>query len=139
MDDVETVNQAVRKSGHRARVFPIVFVGVLLAACNGNGGTDVTQSLEGEVDLQPAYGDTLVSGSIGDASVLIPMLAGDGASHAISGQIFDGLIAYDKNLSEFEPRLAERWEVSENGQQITFYLRDDVEWQDGEPFTARDV
>jgi len=139
VDDVETVNQAVRKRGHRARVFPIVFVAFLLAACNGNGGTDFTQSSEGEVDLQPAYGDTLVSGSIGDASVLIPMLAGDGASHAISGQIFDGLIAYDKNLSEFEPRLAKRWEVSEDGQQITFYLRDDVEWQDGEPFTARDV
>jgi peptide/nickel transport system substrate-binding protein len=90
-------------------------------------------------DDTPAYGDAIVSGSIGDASVLIPMLASDSASHSISGMIFDGLIAYDKNLSEFEPRLAERWEVSENGLEILFRLRHDVRWQDGVPFTARDV
>jgi peptide/nickel transport system substrate-binding protein len=113
----------------------------LVTACNGSesGSGASGSTADGGVDLAPAYGDTLVGGSIGDASVLIPMLAGDSASHAISGQIFDGLLAYDKNLSEFEPRLAERWEVSEDGQQITFYLRKDAKWEDGEPFTARDV
>jgi hypothetical protein len=41
---------------------------------------------------QPAYGDLLIQGSIGDASNLIPMLASDSASHDISGLIFNGLV-----------------------------------------------
>ena len=41
---------------------------------------------------QPAYGDLLIQGSIGDASNLIPMLASDSASHDISGLIFNGLL-----------------------------------------------
>jgi peptide/nickel transport system substrate-binding protein len=89
--------------------------------------------------MSPAYGDAIVEATIGDASNLIPMLAGDSASHAVSGMIFDGMLAYDKNLSGLEPRLAERWEVSDDGLQITFFLRKDVKWQDGVGFTARDV
>lgn len=89
--------------------------------------------------LEPSQGDALVEGTIGDASNLIAMLAGDSASHSISGMIFDGMLTYDKTLSELEPRLASTWEVSDDGRVITFHLRRDVKWQDGEPFTARDV
>jgi len=37
------------------------------------------------------------------------------------------------------PYLAEEWEFSEDGTELTFTLRDDVTWSDGEPFTAQDV
>ena len=111
----------------------------LVVGCGGGGGDERAAAPATSADEAPAYGDAIVSGSIGDASVLIPMLAGDSASHSISGMIFDGLIAYDKNLSEFDPRLAERWEVSDDGLQILFHLRRDVRWQDGVPFSARDV
>lgn len=37
------------------------------------------------------------------------------------------------------PHLAEEWEFSEDGTELTFTLRDDVTWSDGEPFTAEDV
>jgi len=87
----------------------------------------------------PAYGDALIQGSIGDASTLIIMLASDSASHEVAGQLFDGLLTYDKDLKELEPRLAERWEVSDDGLQITFHLRHDVKWQDGQPFDVHDV
>ncbi len=89
--------------------------------------------------LPVADGDAIVEGSIGDASTLIPMLARDGASHAVGDLIFDGLLTYDKNQSQFEPRLARRWDVSQDGLTITFYLREDVRWQDGHPFTAHDI
>ena len=116
----------------------LVCAGLAAAGCKGSDQVGGTVD-ETAVDRTPAYGDAIVSGSIGDASVLIPMLASDSASHSISGLLFDGLIAYDKNLSDFEPRLAERWSVSEDGLQLVFHLRRDVRWQDGEPFTARDV
>ena len=40
---------------------------------------------------------------------------------------------------EFEPYLARAWELSADGTELTFTLRDDVRWHDGEPTTARDV
>jgi len=129
----ELSERMVRFAGLSALVLAALVVG-----CGGRTD-DGGSAGSGPVDTAPAYGDAIVSGSIGDASVLIPMLAGDSASHSISGLIFDGLISYDKNLSEFEPRLAERWEVSENGLEINFHLRRDVRWHDGAPFTARDV
>jgi peptide/nickel transport system substrate-binding protein len=88
---------------------------------------------------EPAHGDAIVFGTMGDASTLIPMLASDSASHEYAGNIFDGLVEYDKTLSKLEPRLAERWDVEDGGQKITFHLRKDVKWTDGQPFTARDV
>ncbi|MBM4329885.1 MAG: peptide-binding protein [Deltaproteobacteria bacterium] len=87
---------------------------------------------------QPAYGDLLIQGSIGDASNLIPMLASDSASHEISSKIFNGLLKYDKDLN-LVGDLAESWEVSPDGLTITFKLRKGVKWQDGVEFTAEDV
>ena len=87
---------------------------------------------------QPAYGDLLIQGSIGDASNLIPMLASDSASHDISGLIFNGLLKYDKDLN-LVGDLAESWEVSGDGLTITFKLRKGVKWQDGQEFTAEDI
>ena len=42
-------------------------------------------------------------------------------------------------VQTFRPRLAESWEVSEDGMEYVFHLREGVTWHDGEPFTADDV
>ena len=87
---------------------------------------------------KPVHGDMIVDASIGDASNLIPMLAGDASSHAIAGMIMNGLLRYNPKW-ELEGELAESWEVSEDGMKITFHLHRDVKWQDGKPFTSADV
>ncbi len=87
---------------------------------------------------KPAYGDTLVEPSIADAINLIPALASDGASHAISGLTYNSLMGYDGTLNLYGD-LAERWEVSPDGKTMTFHLREGVRWQDGKPLTAHDV
>ncbi|MFP6625992.1 MAG: peptide-binding protein [Deltaproteobacteria bacterium] len=119
-----------------------LFVGVVLSllvgACSGDSDHN-TVVVVADGQAKPAYGDAIVEGSIGDASNLIPMLAGDSSSHQVAALIFDGLVTYDPTLSYLEPRLARDWTVSEDGLQITFQLRDDVRWQDGTPFTARDI
>lgn len=110
------------------------------AACSNSDQSGSTASVVPDnVDLTPVIGDAIVIGSIGDASNLIPMLAGDSSSHQVAARLFDPLLTYDKTESELEPRLAERWEVSDDGLTITFYLRKDVRWHDGMPFTARDI
>lgn len=87
---------------------------------------------------KPDYGDAIVEGTIGEASTLIPILASDAASHAVAGQIYNGLIKYDKNL-KIVGDLAESYDVSADGLAIVFHLRQGVRWHDGAPFTARDV
>jgi peptide/nickel transport system substrate-binding protein len=49
------------------------------------------------------------------------------------------LINYNPSLTELQPNLAERWEVSEDGTTITYYLREGLKWSDGHPFTTEDV
>ncbi len=87
---------------------------------------------------EPAFGDTVIEGVIGDATTLIPVLASDSSSHAIAAQIYNGLVKYDKNLN-IVGDLAERISVSADGLRLTFFLRRGVKWHDGYPFTARDV
>ncbi len=92
----------------------------------------------GGPDTGPAYGDLFIDASIGDASTLLPPLASDAASHAIASLVYNGLVKYDGNLN-LVGDLAKSWEVSPDGLTITFHLRRGVKWQDGAPFTAKDV
>lgn len=87
---------------------------------------------------KPAYGDSIVVGSIGEPSTLIPLLASDSASHEVSGLVYNGLVRYDRNL-KLEGDLARSWDVSPDGLTITFHLRKGVKWHDGHEFTSRDV
>lgn len=85
-----------------------------------------------------AYGDALVTGSIGEPSNLIPILASDQPSFQIAGLVYNGLVRYDKDL-KLEGELAKSWDISPDGLTITFHLRRGVKWQDGVEFTSRDV
>lgn len=86
----------------------------------------------------PTSGDAIVVGSIGDATTLIPIIASDSASHDICGLVYNGLVKYDKDLN-IVGELAESWEIREDGLVIIFYLRKNIRWHDGKPFTAEDV
>ena len=89
-------------------------------------------------EQDPVPGDTIVAGSIGDASNLLPALASDASSFDIIGLVYNGLVRYDKDL-KIEGELASSWEVSPDGLQIVFHLRPGVKWHDGADFTAADV
>jgi len=80
----------------------------------------------------------IIRGSIGDATVLLPVLANDSASFDITGLIYNGLVKYNKDIN-LVGELADRWEISEDKLRIKFFLRKNVKWQDGKPFTSRDV
>ncbi len=110
--------------------------------CEGPTGKDNKTSEitsdAGQVAEKPCYGDTIVLGSIGDASNLIPILASDGVSHQVAGYIYNGLVKYDKDL-KITGDLAESWDISPDNLSITFHLKKGVQWHDGTPFTADDV
>ena len=53
-----------------------------------------------------------IAGSIGDASLLNPILSADSASSSINDLVFEGLIDRDQDL-RFRGRVAESWEIFE--------------------------
>ncbi len=87
---------------------------------------------------EPSFGDAFVSASIGDARTLVPILASDSASGTIVGEVFNGLVKYNKQIN-IVGDLAKDWEIKDGGLTIIFHLRRDVRWHDGMPFTAKDV
>lgn len=118
----------------RSRLFVVLFCTLTLTACGPSQPEPTDYSEKGS----PAKGDVYVSASLGDASVLLPWLASDQPSHTIGGMVFDSLLEYDKDLN-LKGNLAEKWEIAPDNLAITFYLRKDVKWSDGKPFSAYDV
>ena len=111
---------------------------LFMAACSPEETTTPDAYLTTtNVEAIPASGDRLVDASIGDASNLIPMIAGDASSHAIAGQLYLALLKYDREL-DLTGQLAESWEISADQLSITFKLRKGLKWSDGKPFTSAD-
>ncbi len=63
-----------------------------------------------------------ITASIGDASILNPILSADASSSQIESKVFEGLIDYDENL-RFRGRLATSWRVYE---EAFFYVNESV-------------
>ena len=72
-------------------------------------------------------------------SKLSPYTAISGYVGLISNHIFSRLLIADPHEQRFIPELAERWDVSEDGRSVTFYLRKNAFFHDGEAVTADDV
>lgn len=122
----------------RRKLIALIFISFIIVACSQDNHKEVVPQNEALLNDSPAYGDILVQSSIGDASNLIPMLASDGASHEVSGFIYNGLVKYDKDYNII-PDLAESWDIEDEGKLLRFHLRKDVTWHDGEKFNAEDV
>jgi len=97
-----------------------------------------SQNISDNKESAKVYGDAFVTAGISDARTMVPILASDSASGGIVGLVFNGLVKYNEDL-ELIGDLALRWEVSEDGLVITFFLKRNVKWHDGHPFTAGDV
>ncbi len=111
----------------------------LLSSC-GKPAQDSTKSLlENLNKTYPSQsGGTFIDATIGEPSGLIYMVAGESAAGAISSNIFNKLLKYDKNL-DLEGELAESWQVSSDQKTITFKLKPNLKWADGKPLTSADV
>lgn len=91
-------------------------------------------------DQGPRYGGTVVVGALQE---LIDGMNSFALSDYNSNQHHDfinlmTLIDYDDGINP-RPYLAESWEVAEDGTSVTFHLRQDVFWHDGEQTVAEDV
>jgi oligopeptide transport system substrate-binding protein len=69
---------------------------------------------------------------------LDPGLATDTTSSNVLLAIMDPLLRLNPKTLEAEPSLAQSWDISEDGKTVTFHLRSDGKWTNGDPVTAGD-
>ena len=92
----------------------------------------------------PNYNGEIVVGTDQNPTTMDPALYQDLASAQVMRNVFETLVAYDAEVKEIRPLLAESWEVSEDLKVWTFKLRKGVhfqkgKFQDGREVTAEDV
>jgi len=85
------------------------------------------------------YGGQFVFSTTSDPKSFNDMVAKETSTTLVTGFLFEGLTRVDAETLKVEPDLAERWTVSDDGLQWTFYLRHDLKWSDGVPLAADDV
>ena len=102
----------------------------LLAGC---GGTPSNSDTADETSGTETSEKVLNIATIGETTTLSPlyMIADNRPTQKL---LYEGLVKYVDG--EIQPVLAEDWELSEDGTQLTFYLRQGVTFHDGEPFNA---
>src|SRR5690606_40061333 len=82
-------------------------------------------------------GGTVIVHMNSEQGVLNPALRASTGVYQITGRIMEPLI--DRTYEGYVPVLATSWTSSEDGKEITFKLRENVRWHDGQPFTCDDV
>ncbi len=113
-----------RMTGFAIAILLVLSAGIVAAGGQSEAPEDATKTLRVAV---PTFPNSL------DASI-----ASERNSQNVAWQMFDSLVwANDDNV--IEPALAQDWEVSEDGTEYTFYLREDVAFHNGEPFNAEAV
>ncbi len=100
-----------------------LLIGMILGSCSS-------------ADPIPA---TLVYGLTLAPSGLDPHLHASAELGIPLSSVYDMLIFRDDVTGQYVPGLAERWTISPDGREYTFYLRKDVIFHDGTPFNARAV
>ncbi len=134
-----------------------VAVALMLVACSDDIPTTPETTPNTTPDAPPDTVSTLLAnasafeyvvgergGELTFATISEPLtfnlaLSNDAGSSGVLGYLFEGLTDISWLSGEPQPNLAESWDVSADGLTWTFYLRRDVRWHDGEPFTADDV
>lgn len=74
-----------------------------------------------------------------EPATLNPITATDAYASRVDDYIYESLLKRDEQSLRLVPVLAESWDISEDHRTYTFHLRKDIHWQDGQPFTARDI
>ena len=73
----------------------------------------------------PELGGSIIMGSIGEPSNLIPYLSSDSASSQVTGLLYTSPLEYDKDFNIIKCA-AEEWEVLENGKFMRFKLKEGI-------------
>lgn len=110
----------------------ILALALFSVACSSEeaGTSGETKGASGDKEITIAIDQNFIT--------LDPHNAGDTVSIFGIRSMYEGLVGFDKDM-KIVPALAESYEISDDGLNYTFKLRQDVTFHDGEPFNAEAV
>src|SRR5690625_2383438 len=124
--------------GHiKSKILLMLLAFILFVSACGKTSEDST---EGKSDSESGseVADEIVFAPNTDAQNLDPHVLNDNTSMQVSKMIYSALLKYDEN-NDIVGDVAEDWEVSDDGLEWTFYLRDGVTFHDGAKLDAEAV
>ena len=86
------------------------------------------------LSLSAAQAKTLVYCSEGSPENFNPQLNTTGTTFDATHPVYGRLVEFKPGVTDIEPGLAERWDVSPDGKAVTFHLRHGVKWQSNAQF-----
>lgn len=125
----------------------VLTVGLALAGCGAKEGKAPEQTPNNEnppTTNEPApetpsvkKGGEFRLNLHSEPPTLDPGQAQDNTSGTVLDAIYEGLVNVDEE-GKIHPGVAEKWDVSEDGLNITFHLNKNAKWSNGDPVTAHD-
>jgi len=104
---------------------------IVLAACGqGNSNPSSSSSKSSVLTIVPSPKGDFTNGFSPYSSSV---------NYGAQGLIYETLLFFDRMNGNVTPWLAQRYEFSSDAKTVTFHLRTDVKWSDGQPFTSDDV
>ncbi|WP_310422984.1 ABC transporter substrate-binding protein, partial [Chamaesiphon sp. VAR_48_metabat_135_sub] len=119
------LNNRFGKRWQSILVLLVTIVSIGLSSCRA-----MMQSSTAQTDNQ------LVSSILSDPKTFNPVLSRE--SPSIFGYVLESLIT-ENGKGEIEPALAESWQLSPDNRTITFTLRKNLKWSNGQLLTIDDV
>ncbi|MDQ4044766.1 MAG: ABC transporter substrate-binding protein, partial [Chloroflexota bacterium] len=115
---------------------------LVLVSCGRDDPRPGRDSAVDRIPEEERFGGTVVVASIMDPQSMNALVSNEDDSRQVQRELlFMPLVKYDGALEPM-PWLAERWDtarVAPDTLELTFHLRRDVSWHDGQPTTAEDV
>ncbi|MCY6355446.1 ABC transporter substrate-binding protein [Clostridium sp. ZS2-4] len=110
----------------------VFVVSSLLVGC-GSKSNEKSTGAKGNAEK------TLVFAQGADPRGLDPAFVDDGESAKVMVNVYEGLLKYKSDSTDLEPCLATEWNVSPDGKEYTFKLRQGVKFHDETDFNAEAV
>ena len=107
-------------------LFPVL----LVVACSGSGPNPAAEP--GDLNSVFTYAQGPEPRSLDPAQIT------DTHSAFVASNLFEGLLVWNASGDRLQPGAASSYEVSPDGRQYTFTLREDAIWSNGDPVAAAD-
>lgn len=111
----------------------VLAFGSVLAACGSDNSNEGSQSGEGNAPAEQVLNINLSA----EPPTFDPAQAQDSQTNTVLKLMYEGLVRMGEDGNPV-PGVAESWEISEDGKEYVFTLREDAKWSNGDAVTAND-
>ena len=135
----------MRKKQSRLFVTAVISSVLFLTGCSSGGDMSTSQE-SGSIEAAQEDGETTSA----EEKVVTALISSDitpedadtisscDEDFRLLEMVYEPLVKYGSG-GEIEPALAKSWEISEDGKEYTFHLREDAKYSDGTDFNADSV